>query len=529
MNAAKSAPAALAFSVFIYVCGQGEHVSPLDAKRFGELMADPRWARSAAMRRGLGHLRKEYVNLWKAYRDAGNPLDDAALRACWLAACEGYSDEAISDLFHDIIKLASEFREGDGTGEKPRNKVADALEKVLGNTQAESEITDRTSQTVTAPPVEPIKLPDRNEHWWFKGSIKLCCVGVTQETHDVKSFQFRSVDGRRFCYKPGQAAVFHVPIDGNIIKRTYSLSSSPSRPDRLAITVKRVERGMVSSWLHDNVKLGTELEIAGPFGKLSCVNHPSEKILMLSAGSGVTPMISMLRYLQDMCASTDIVFLNNVRSPRDIIFGHELNAMASAMYPHLTLAIVPSARLEGTIWNGATGNICENLLRTLVPDCADREVFCCGPDGYRDVVRKALGSMGHPVQRYHEEVFRNAGTRIAASPTPANESEETKVPPRASLTPATVEARPQKYKILFAKSGRSVSCSADESILEVAERAGIPLDSSCRIGACGTCKIKTLQGSAVMEDFGILGDDEVADGFVLACSARAAGDIVVDC
>jgi ferredoxin-NADP reductase len=543
MNDINSGSGELVFSVFIYLCGEGEHVSPLDAKRVGELMADPGWARSARMREGLCHLRREYVNLWKDYSAAGNPIDHAALQARWLAACQGLSSNEICDLFDDIVKLASELSERRGKTGESRRKAVSAIEDLLRSVAADRAAEASLEQIGLGAIVEPIKVPDQDGQWWSKGSIRISCVAVIRETHDVKTFVFRAVDGRRFCYKPGQAAVLQVPIGGSIIKRSYSLSSSPSRPDRVAITVKRVENGLVSSWLHENMQPRIELEIGGPFGKLTCVDHPAQKILLVSAGSGVTPMMSMLRYLHDTCAPVDVVFLNNIRTPRDIIFGYELNAMAATMCENLSLAIVPSSRFEGTVWNGATGNICETLLRTLVPDCADREVFCCGPDGYRVVVREALASMGHPVERYHEEIFGTPSAGISAprkikstrdappvtAPALPEKAPITAVSSLTSIAPVLIEPISHNFQIRFAKSGRSVPCAADEAILDVAERAAIPLESSCRAGKCGTCRVKTLEGSAIMDDFGVLSDDEIAEGFVLACSARVSGDLVVDC
>jgi len=132
---------------------------------------------------------------------------------------------------------------------------------------------------------------------WNEGVTTLVVADIVEETHDVKTFRFIGETPLLFSYKPGQFVTFLLPINGKTIQRSYSMSSSPSRPHVMEITVKRVPGGLVSNWLCDNVKLGDRLNIRGPSGKFTCFEYPSNKMLFIGAGSGITPVMSMSRWV----------------------------------------------------------------------------------------------------------------------------------------------------------------------------------------------------------------------------------------
>ncbi len=130
---------------------------------------------------------------------------------------------------------------------------------------------------------------------WSEGVTTVKIADIVEETHDVKTFRLVGEKPVLFSYRPGQFITFLLNIDGQDVERSYSMSSSPSRPHVLELTVKRVPGGVVSNWLCDHVKLGQRLTLKVPAGKFSCFNYPAAKMLFVGAGSGITPLMAMSR------------------------------------------------------------------------------------------------------------------------------------------------------------------------------------------------------------------------------------------
>ena len=259
-------------------------------------------------------------------------------------------------------------------------------------------------------------IPPDQMNRWMKGDLKVRCVGAIDETHDVKTFRFAADPPVLFTYQPGQFIIVTLEINGRLLKRPYSISSTPSRPHTLEITVKRVPSptdspeatpGLVSNWLHDNMKVGSELMVSGPGGQFSCLANPSKKVLMISADSGITPMISMLRWVFDTGADCDIVCFYSARSPRDIIFRQELEWMAARL-PKLRLAISVTKLEPGQVWCGFTGRLTEPILQAIAPDFLQRRVYVCGPNAFMAGIKNMLNNLSFPMQNYYEESFGEA-------------------------------------------------------------------------------------------------------------------------
>src|SRR5215475_12436179 len=186
---------------------------------------------------------------------------------------------------------------------------------------------------------EPELLPPAwsPECWDDAEQADLVCRKVVDITHDVKSFVFAAPEGRVFRFDPGQFVTLQLDIDGQRVSRCYTISSPPTRPHLIAITVKRVAGGPVSNYLHDNMTPGTRITVQAPLGTFTIAGRQSTKYLFLSAGSGITPLMSMTRTLYDLGSDADILFIHNARTPRDIVFRRELDAMAAVM-PNIRVA-----------------------------------------------------------------------------------------------------------------------------------------------------------------------------------------------
>jgi glycine betaine catabolism B len=247
--------------------------------------------------------------------------------------------------------------------------------------------------------------------WWTGGEITVRCVQVIAQTDDVKTFRFVACFPVLFRYKPGQFVTVSVEIDGRRVERAYSISSSPSRPHTLDITVKRVPPpasapdappGLVSNWLHDNITVGSKLKISSPMGNLTCLPDPSTKLLLISAGSGITRMMSIARWICDTVAQSDVAFVHSACSPRHIIFRQELELMAT-QHPNFQLHVTTTQKEPGSAWLGYSGRLNKSMLKLMVPDCCDRIVYVCGSDLFMQGVKAILESLNFPMHNYYEE------------------------------------------------------------------------------------------------------------------------------
>ncbi|WP_030611355.1 hybrid-cluster NAD(P)-dependent oxidoreductase [Streptomyces sclerotialus] len=352
----------------------------------------------------------------------------------------------------------------------------------------------------------------------------LVCKQVHDITADVRTFVLEPTEPRLFRHDPGQFLTLVLDIYGRPVERCYTISSPPTRPDLVSITVKRVPGGPVSNWLHDHLTPGTTVQARGPLGQFSFARHPAPKYLFLSAGSGVTPVMSMTRTLYDLAHPADVVFVHSARTCDDIIFRRELDFIA-ATAPHIRVTHLVDDRGE---------QLNTELLRDLAPDVLEREVFTCGPAGYMEAVRHMLSTAGFEMTRYHEESFTFDEPVEAVGPVEPVEAVESAGPveavgPVEPIDPVAPErGTGYGFKVEFARSGRTVDCDAGTPVLAAASRAGLTLPASCVQGMCGTCKTTLLAGSVDMQHNGGIRPREIADNKILLCCAKPLDDLVID-
>src|SRR6185312_9642908 len=206
-------------------------------------------------------------------------------------------------------------------------------------------------------------------------------IGIAEEAPEVKTLTFRSGAQTWFRYKPGQFVTLELPTEDGPLPRIYTLSSSPSRPFSIAVTVKAQPGSVGTRWMFQNLRIGDHIKAYGPAGDFSHHNHPAAKYLFLSAGSGITPMMSMLRWLNDCAPWTDVSLVSCARRPEEIIFRKELELLGSRM-PGLSLGFLIEERSCRESWFGHMGRIDAVRLPLLSPDFHEREVFCCGPEPF---------------------------------------------------------------------------------------------------------------------------------------------------
>jgi ferredoxin-NADP reductase/ferredoxin len=389
------------------------------------------------------------------------------------------------------------------------------------------------------------------QQMWTDQDLLCRCCRIVDETPDVKTFYFISEPPVLFNYQPGQFVNLEVEIEGQAVIRSYSISSSPTRPYHLSLTVKRVPSpaeqpdvppGLVSNWLHNHLKVGDRLKLlGGPLGHFTCLPDLPSKLLLISAGSGITPMMSMSRWVQDALTDCDIVFLHSARTPEDIVFRAELEAM-SAQMPNFHLAVTLTRQPVGRSWMGLTGRISESMLQLVAPDLFDRAVFVCGPDGFMQGIRSMLADMKFPMQNYQEESFggakkpKSAPAKVSAEtqpkPVPAtshnNASSNSNSSSNGNGNGRSAQADPVPA-VHFVQSDRLVPADGTTSILELAEQEGIKIRHACRVGACGACKVHTRQGQVRYDTppSALSTKDEQA-GYVLACVAYPVNQVAIE-
>ena len=353
-----------------------------------------------------------------------------------------------------------------------------------------------------------------------KWSGQLRVGRIFQETTDVKTFRLMNPLGGvlPFSYLPGQFLTIAVPMNGKPVRRSYTLASSPTQHDYAEITVKHEEEGVVSGFLHGSVKEGDLLECSGPSGSFIFTGRECKCILLIGGGVGITPLMSVLRYLTDRSWAGDMYLLYGCRTPQDIIFRDELDYL-QRRHPNLRVLVTVS-HPDDPDWKGPKGRISRQLISESVPDLPSRYVHICGPVPMMEAVKQMLAELGVPRERIKIEAFGPALGKAERTT-----SEDMTSAGRGIKRDAASLALPT---VTFSMSDKSAPLLPGEVILEVAEDIGVDIDYSCRLGTCGVCRIQLLSGQVTMAVEEGLEPGDKEKGMILACQARSDGNVTVE-
>ncbi|WP_343116442.1 hybrid-cluster NAD(P)-dependent oxidoreductase [Ostreiculturibacter nitratireducens] len=355
-----------------------------------------------------------------------------------------------------------------------------------------------------------IPMPREDTPLW-QDSEPLECVMVVPEAPGVKTFVFRPPSGATFLFRAGQFITLELPMPGGPDHRTYTISSSPTSNVYLSVTVKAQPDGRGGSqWMMDNLKPGMRIKAFGPAGVFHLPRQPDNKYLFISAGSGVTPMMSMATFLFERGEEPDISFVSCAKKPSELIFRKRLEYMASRVQG-LKLHFVVDQDEPYEVWTGYRGRFNQLMLGLTTPDYLERDVYCCGPEGFMQSVRDMLHALGYDMSRYHQESFGAPVERVEDIPVPDDVVPQEKAP--AELT--------------FSGSGVTASCTETDTVLAVAKRSGLNIPSGCNFGVCGTCKVKKTAGEVHMVHNGGISDEDIAEGYILACCSHPLGKVEV--
>ena len=353
----------------------------------------------------------------------------------------------------------------------------------------------------------------------WRGQLRV--GSIVRETPSVKTFRLLpSPSGRPmpFTFVPGQFLNVAFGIGGARMNRSYSISSSPTQRDYVELTVRREPRGAVSRHINDLLQVGDQIEAGGPVGRFTFTGTEADSIVLIAGGVGITPMMSITRYLTERAWAGDIFFIYTCRAPTDFIFANEVAAL-QRLNPKLHVAVTISSA-EGTDWRGPRGRISKEFLTQTVPDLASRRTHLCGPPAMMDAIKAVLIELGVPPDRVKTEQFG------ATKPAPAA--------PGTTARPTAPATGPL---VTFSKNNKSANIHIDlqkgdsppkQSILELSEELGIGIEFSCRVGTCGVCKVKMTSGEVVMAVEDALEPDDKANGIILACQAKPQSAVVVE-
>jgi ring-1,2-phenylacetyl-CoA epoxidase subunit PaaE len=345
---------------------------------------------------------------------------------------------------------------------------------------------------------------------------RLAVNDLRREAADAVSMTFaiprELTDDYRFA--PGQYLTLRTTMDGEEVRRSYSICSGPDDGE-LRIAVKKVDGGAFSSWAADELKAGDQLDVMTPTGRFGVAHAPDQARVYVgfAAGSGITPILSIAKsVLAREPGSRFFLFYGN-RSAGSMLFREALEELKDRFLQRFSVFHVISGEEQDIpILHGRLdGDKVRVLLRSLVPAASVDHVFICGPAGMSEDIKTTCREIGIADERIHVERFVS---EFGGKPR-AKKMVEASAPPKA-MASLTIDGK-----------RREVPVAEDESILDAALRAGMDLPFACKGGMCSTCRAKLVEGEAQMEVNYSLEPWELKAGFILTCQARPVSDRVV--
>jgi ring-1,2-phenylacetyl-CoA epoxidase subunit PaaE len=330
-----------------------------------------------------------------------------------------------------------------------------------------------------------------------------------------------------FAFQPGQFLTLRAQINGESVRRSYSICSTPAlleKSQEICVGIKRVEEGMFSSWATTELQAGDEMDVMPPDGRFVFKQPQAKMRLLIAAGSGITPILSMLSHglsTEPDCRYT-LVYGN--QRTNTIMFGEALQDLKDRYASRLQLIHILSRQAtelplgQGRITEEKIAQLCGSLINLGSVE----EAFICGPEAMIEAAEAALQSAGLAKVRIHSERFVSANTSSNAIKSIAGDARSI----RANGQNGVKNQAFQLEVILDGKS-HSMGMGAQDNVLDVALEQGLDLPYACKGGVCCTCRAKVIEGRVVMEKNFTLEDWEVKKGFVLTCQARCTTERLV--
>ena len=346
---------------------------------------------------------------------------------------------------------------------------------------------------------------------------ELAIKRVSPEAAGAVAITFAIPEGERerFAFEPGQFLTLRATIDGQDVRRNYSISSPRSRLARegeLEIGIRPVEGGLFSNWAARAIKAGDTLQVMPPDGRFVVKKKRAIHRVGFAAGSGITPILSIAATTLEEQPDSKFTLIYGNRRMSTVMFNEDLQDLKDRFRDRLTMIHVLSRQaqevdlLQGRI----DGAKVRAIIDALLPVGSMDEVFICGPDEMITATENALVEAGVPADRIRTERFT---THLPAGAHPVG----------VSSTAEAAEAATKDITMVLVLDGKEheIAIGPDEHLLDAGLNAGLDLPFSCKAGVCCTCRAKITEGEVVMDKNFTLEADEVAQGYVLSCQARA--------
>lgn len=354
--------------------------------------------------------------------------------------------------------------------------------------------------------------------------LNLKVVAITQETADAITLHFEHPDKQVIPYKSGQFLTLISNINGKSVRRAYSLCSAPHEGSQLSVTVKRVQGGLMSNFLPDNVKVGDTMEVMAPIGNFCLEPKPdaTRTVVLLGGGSGITPLMSIAKTVLEKEKNSKVLLLYGNRDEEATIFKKAFDKMEAEANGRLKVEHIFNQSAAANFPSTHIGHLDKAKIMSLlqthgVTNLLDTEYYICGPEPMMEGAKEALTQLKVPADKIHKESF------VASTAQPVDTegvigSEE-----------SDGSIKTQTVKIIYDGDEYEVTVEPNQTILEAALDQDIDLPYSCQAGLCTACRGKCLSGKVHMDEREGLSDKEMQEGYVLNCVGHPlTSDVVIE-
>jgi ring-1,2-phenylacetyl-CoA epoxidase subunit PaaE len=347
--------------------------------------------------------------------------------------------------------------------------------------------------------------------------INLKVKEVIKETEDAITLVFENPDQGNLDYNPGQFLTLILPVDGDKIRRSYSLCTAVGVDQFPAVTVKKVINGKASNYLLNNVKPGSSIEVMKPMGTFTTQVNPKNKraIVLIGAGSGITPLMGISKAILNGEPESKVFLVYGNRNEQTIIFKQKLEEMSNRFSGRFFVDYVLSQ--PSAAWSSHKGRLSQSLIIKMLEsfgrlDFSQAEYFICGPDGMMQEAQNALRILNVSEDKIKKESFVSS---VSADST--------------GEVVETSQSATQEVMIIYSGSEYKFVVPKGKTILEAALDLNIDLPYSCQSGMCTACMGKCKSGKVHLDHPDGLSDKEIAQGFVLTCvGTPVSGNVVIE-